>query len=190
MFANIKTLAYCLYCLGIFSAAFINSCGYNLVHNQSLLNAKTIAVAGFIEDQPIGIAGDLATAIAQRLAASGVFITNDTNKADAVLSGRIISANITTAPIRDPNQPIEIYRLSFTVLATLTSNNNELWRGQVTLADDFLPSLSHNEPANDLHTEANRHEALLRLVGSVAQNLVDQLRTISAIKADTDKTKD
>lgn len=170
--------------LGILTAVVANGCGYALVQNHGFFGAETIAVVGFIEDEPVGIAGQLSTEVALRLAAAGARLSSDPTGADAVLSGHIVAAGTTTAPIRDPTLPISIYRVNLVVQATLTRGKVELWRTQVALSDDFLPSLVAGDPAADLGTEANRHEALLRLVRNVAQNLIDQLRVVAAVTPD------
>jgi outer membrane lipopolysaccharide assembly protein LptE/RlpB len=159
----------------------VAGCGYAVIQNRTLFGAHTIALVGFVEDEPIGIAGDLSTMLASRLAASGVTLSNDADHADAVLTGRILSAGTTTAPIRDPTLPITIYRVNLVVLATLSRGKTEVWRAQVAVSDDFLPSLVNTESAADVATEANLHEAVLRLLRNVAQNLTEQLRVVAAV---------
>ena len=169
-------------CLAALAIAHGGGCGYALVQNDKLFGARAIAVVPPVEEEPIGIAGDLAAALAMRLSATGIHLTTNRASADAVLSGRIIAANISTAPVRDPSLPvITIYRVNLVVLATLNRGDKELWHTQVSLTDDFLPSLVSGEPATDLGTEANRREALSRLTRSAAQDIVDQLRVAAAL---------
>lgn len=156
-------------------------CGYAIVQTGPVFGAQEIAVVPFVEDEPVGIAGDLATALAERLAAAGITLTPSRDRAGAVLSGRIVAVGTSTAPISDPTLPITIYRVNLVVLATLTRGKQELWHTQVVLNDDFLPNLNNTEPAADLGTEANRRESLLRIIRSLAQSLTDQLRIAAAV---------
>jgi hypothetical protein len=165
--------------LAAFAGAALPGCGYKLVRPCAPFGASPVAVVPFLEDEPVGIAPDLAQALAELLAASGATLTNDRHAADAVLTGRVLT--ITTAPVANPSATIQMYRVTVTLLATLTRGKTELWRSQLTVSDDFLPATpAPLAPTTELATEANRREALRRLARAAAQSLADQLRLASA----------
>ena len=134
-----------------------------------------IALVPFVEDVPVGIAGDLAADLAQEIGAHGVALSLDPAAADAVLTGRVLSAH--TAP--PPAASVPSYRVTLVVLATLHKSKEQIWSTQISIADDFLPGSVPDEP---LSTEANRREALRRLSREAARTLVAQLRRAAATR--------
>src|SRR5687768_7898377 len=68
-------------------------CGYGLMHGAAPFGAQRVAVVPFAEQQPIGMAPEMAGHLARLLAAGGVTLVLDQGEADAVLTGRIVAGN-------------------------------------------------------------------------------------------------
>ncbi len=168
--------------LAAFAALMLAGCGYALVQTNAPYGAERILLEPFVEEVPLGLSADLTRAMAERLAAGGVRLTQDRALAVAVLSGTIASARTSISPTSASlGGRVNAYRLTVKVTASLVSPADEsLWTGAVTIVEDFLPGVAGEEQI--LATEASRRRALRRLAESAAADLHAQLVMKSALR--------
>lgn len=160
-----------------------HACGYTVVQAGPPFGAERVAVVPFVEDEALGVAADLATELAQRLAGSGVALTTDRAGADAVLSGRIEPLGVGAAPVSSPSVPMTLFHLTLVANVTLTRGKAELWRARVVASDDYQaldPGSYAQLSGADLGSESRRREALRRASRSLARAIAEQLALASA----------
>lgn len=157
-------------------AASLTGCHYRLVRAGEPFGAHRIAVPPVLEEIPLGLAPALTAALIDRLRQGGVVVVSDTQKADAVLQGRITLSRTTPSPITSGVQSgITTYRLTVRIEVTLARvGGDTLWSGAVVEEEDFLPYRGEADDPTS-RTEANRRRAAGRLIDRAARALHHQL---------------
>ncbi len=152
------------------------SCGYALVQGGQVFGADTITVVPFLEDEPAGVSSELTAAIIERLGAAGI-----ERGSGATIEGRVVSLATVAAP--SAGQAIPLYRVVLRLSARLVRGDEVLWRGELSLHEDFLSAsrgVVSGQPEIDLATEANRRAALVSVTRRAAMQLVEQLELASS----------
>jgi len=167
--------------------ADLTACGYQVLRGDRPFGASRVALVPFAEDVPVGLSPELASALAQQLAAEGMSIILDEQAADAVLSGRVVTSRTVQSPSSGVGARVPAYDIRVKIVAWLNDKaGKELWRTEVELGEAFLPSIRPSGEVdvngtlkpNDnvlLETEANRRRALLRLADVAARTITERL---------------
>jgi outer membrane lipopolysaccharide assembly protein LptE/RlpB len=164
------------------------SCGYHMTASGGPLpkNLTTVYVPEFQNLSPEAtLGGELTDAVRRRLDRQGIGGHSDPPGTEGTLYGRIVSAGSVplASKVYNANVPGAVtnpgaagdpglYAVSMTVSVKLMRGAELIAQiDDVTLTEQYLP-------ANDLATmEANRRNALHRLVHEVARELVERLTT-------------
>ena len=134
------------------------------------MGARVVYLEPFDESEPVGLAPDVDTTLAQLLAAQGVSLTPDRNHAAAVLSGEVIAAKTSGSPISAGS--VGTFRSRISVRAKLTAASGTiLWETTVHDSEDFLAASRDQGDLEALITEGSRRRAGVRLARQVAQAL-------------------
>jgi hypothetical protein len=153
-------------------------CGYHVVSGAAPFGAHTLAVVPFAEQQPLGLAPEMAAHLGRLLAAGGVHLALDEAEADAVLTGTIVATHAPSTTLKT----VQIYTVGTLVHAELRdAHGARLWAGDVTLREDFLPT----DPIQDIQplvSETNRRTALRRLAERAAVAVHEALVVASAVQ--------
>lgn len=138
------------------------------------MGAKSVVVLPPKEEQPTGIAGIIVEELRIRLAQDGVTLENDTNRAEALLTGTVLTAS--TVPLATAaGAELSAFSVRVTFEATLVDHHGELlWQGSFSEQDDFLPA--NLDAKGVLVTEANRQRALYRVAERLATRIQLSLR--------------
>jgi hypothetical protein len=164
------------------------ACGYHLTASGGPLpkGITTVYVPQFQNvSAEATLGGELTDAVRRRLDRQGIGGRADPSGSEGTLYGRIVTAgsvplaskvynSVAPGTVTNPNAGADpgLYSVSMTVSA-------KLWRGSELLSQIDDVTLTENYlPANDLATlEANRRNALHRLVQEMARELVERLTT-------------
>lgn len=150
------------------------TCAYSLVGTKAPFGAHRIAVVPFVEDEPIGLSAQLATALVERLASDGVRVVLRRETADGVLTGRIISASTRPNPSSGLGSAAPAYDVTARVEAELHRGDKVVWRTLLDAREDFLASQSSTD-TQTLEIEASRRRALHRMVEQLARELHERM---------------
>lgn len=150
-------------------------CGYRVVSSRAPAGVSHLALEPFAENEPVGVSAPLSTELARLLVSGGVSLGPLEAASTAKLTGRVTSAKTRVRGVANVRSPVPAYEVSINVEARLVSaQGNELWRGAVSVTDDFLPTGAY-EPGDMLATEAARTRALGRIAERAARELYERL---------------
>ncbi|MDP7037966.1 MAG: LPS assembly lipoprotein LptE [Myxococcota bacterium] len=151
------------------------SCGYRAIETANLFGHSVIFMETFVEESPLGLSANLASAMHQQFLRGGLVLSHEHSGQHPRLSGKIEQITNKPSSLAGSGARIPAYqiRLKINVLLKEVSGKT-LWEKRFSFSEDYLSPRASVENSV-LKTESNKRRALSRLADKIAHEIHSQI---------------